>query len=330
MIKHLTLVGAGGIVGILLFTFVFYNEPELWISYNYFIFGAAIVGVILAYLLQFSSRLLDRAIAWQQQPGFSLLVTILVGSVLTDAVTAGYVSLYATLLDETVGEGVYLKLVIVNVLVVLLYSTIRLLIKSNHHLQQSQIDHVKLETRQIDLQLIALKAQLSPHFLFNSLNTISSLIHQNLEASENYIRNLAAVYQYTLPSYEKTLVSFGEEWSFVKANLDLIQVRFGKSLTVTVEEDTNIRAVNMPPLTLQLLLENALKHNQIDQHHPLQVRISRKGSWWSVSNNLTKAPSKVHSFQVGLGNIKERYQLLSQKAIQVTTGQEFSVKLPVL
>lgn len=314
----------------MLFTFLFYSEPDLWNAYSHEIIGAGIVGILAAYLLSFVSNALARAIPMQQQTGLGLLASLLLNSILVYSLSAAYVYLYGFSLAGTVAIDVYIKLAIVDFIVTLIYSVVSLLIRSHYQLQQSTLDSVKLETRQIDLQLTALKAQLTPHFLFNSLNTISSLLHKDVSASEQYIRNLASVYQYTLPSYDKRLVAFEEEWAFVKANLDLMLVRFGGSLSVQLEEETDIRSICMPPLTLQLLIENALKHNLIDTDHPLQITVSRQGNWWMVANNKTKAPQQVQSFKVGLDNIRERYQLLGRRAIQVMDDEQFTVKLPVL
>ena len=330
LFKHLTYFVTGSVLGVLLFTFLFYNEPDLWMAYNHVILGAGLLGVVASYLLAFTSRIISKWTSWDRQPGLGLFLSLLINSIILFLLSAVYVYGFGLSLSESVQKDVYIKLAIVDFIIILIYSVISLLIRSNQLLQQSQLDSVKLETRQIDLQLTALKAQLTPHFLFNSLNTISSLLHKDVDATEQYIRNLASVYQYTLPSYEKRLVTFEEEWSFVKANVELIQVRFGGHLAIDLDQSSGLLEVKMPPLTLQLLLENALKHNQIDEKNQLDVKISRSGKWWSVSNNLTRKPNQVESFQVGLGNIKERYQLLGNKQIQVTENERFTVKLPVL
>ncbi len=328
--KHLTYFVSGGVIGIMLFTFLFYNEPELWNDYSHVILGAGFVGICIAYLLGFASNLISKVISLQRQSGIGLLLTIVVNGVLVYGISALYVYLYGVTLTGFISWDIYFKLAVAVFVLVLVYSVISLLIRSVYQLQQSTLDSVKLETKQIDLQLTALKAQLTPHFLFNSLNTISSLLHRDLAVAEKYIRNLASVYQYTLPSYEKKLVTFDEEWSFVKANLELLLVRFGGHLTIDVEEETAIRDIMMPPLTLQLLIENALKHNLINEQNPLSIKITREGKWWMVTNNITKKPNQVESFRVGLDNIRERYQLLGNRSIQVIESEEFYVKLPVL
>lgn len=330
LIKHLTYILFGGVIGILLFTFLFYNEPDLWLAYGHVILGAGLVGIVQAYLLVIVSDFLGRLIGWERQPGFGLLLTLLINLSLVYAISAAYVYVYGFSLTGFISQDVYIKLAILVFILVLIYAVIHQLIRSHQHLQQSALDHVKLETRQIDLQLTALKAQLTPHFLFNSFNTISSLLHKDLDTSEQYIRNLAAVYQYTLPSYARKLVSFSEEWSFVKANLDLMLVRFGGHLDVQLEDEMGIIDIKMPPLTLQLLIENALKHNVINSTNSLTIRIARSGQKWSVSNNVTSKPNQVQSFKVGLGNIRERYQLLCQKSIEVRNNHDFTVILPVL
>ena len=128
-----------------------------------------------------------------------------------------------------------------------------------------QIEAVKYERKQIDLQLRALKSQLSSHFLFNNLNTISSLAHNDAQQAETYIRGLANIYNYTLNSYHEKLVPFEDELQVVMAYLHMIQTRFGNSFHYTVDIPEHVKASRIPPLTLQMLIENAVKHNRWKQ-----------------------------------------------------------------
>ena len=329
--KHIALVLSGGIIGVLIFTFIFYNEPDLWFTYQQVILTSALVGVLIVYLLSLTSPVLNHLTHWQKQPGVNIITSILIHTTLVFALMSGYLYLYHDqYLELPVTEGVYTKLFIIAFVGMLIYSVVYLVINSFQYLQKNLLDHVQFESRQVDLQLTALKSQLTPHFLFNSLNTISSLIHQGPEVTEKYTRNLAKIYQYTLPAYDKKLVTFSEEWEFVQANLELLSQRFGDALIVKLDSPDLLMPIKMPPLTLQLLIENALKHNQIGKSDRLEVHVTRKGNWWFVSNNITTQPIQVVSFKVGLKNIQERYGLLGNHRVEVDSDARFSVKLPVL
>ena len=179
-------------------------------------------------------------------------------------------------------------------------------------------------------QFETLKKQLDPHFLFNSLNAISSLVETNPLMAEEFIRKLAKLYQYTLESYEKPWVSLEEELSFVQAYQYLLHTRFKDALSVRIDVPEEMLQKSVPPLTLQMLVENAVKHNQMSAEQPLQVDISMLDQWISVSNNITEAPVNASSFQIGLSNIRERYRILADKEVEVVSGDSFTVKLPIL
>ncbi|WP_421874290.1 sensor histidine kinase [Marinoscillum sp.] len=331
MKKHLAIFIIGGVIGVLLFTFLFYNEPDLWYTYRHVIFLSAAVGVLVAYLVIWLSKWLAQVTHWHKRPGLNLLCSIVGNTAVVFGTSALYLfTFHEGYLELSVSDGVYTKLAILSFVAVLLFAVVYLVITSYQYLQQSMLDAVQLESRQVDLQLAALKSQLTPHFLFNSLNTISSLLHKGPQVTETYIRNLAKVYQYTLPTYDKKLVPFLEEWAFVQANVELVKERFGGSISVKLDNVSELTEVQMPPLTLQLLIENALKHNQIGKKQPLEIVVSRNGGWWQVTNNITAPPKQVTSFKVGLRNIKERYQLLGGKPVEVKSAEEFTVKLPVL
>ena len=172
---------------------------------------------------------------------------------------------------------------------------------------------------------------MSPHFLFNSLNTISSLIYKDDEVAEQFIRNLAEAYKYTLKSYDKRLVSLKDELHFVKAYQDLLVTRFQDALQVTIDVESHLLETAIPPLTIQLLVENATKHNIINADMPLHLEVANENKYLVISNNKTKCPENVRSFKIGLKNIDRRYELLTGQNIQVINAtSDFCVKLPII
>jgi LytS/YehU family sensor histidine kinase len=223
-----------------------------------------------------------------------------------------------------------MKLGIVLLILVLIIEIIYFALYSYYSYTSFQIETVRQERKQIELQFKALKSQLSPHFLFNSLNTISSLVFKDKTKAEGFIRKLAEMYQYTLQSYQTQLISLREELDFVNSYQYLLQTRFGTKFQCTIEIDEELLASHIPPLTLQMLLENAVKHNVLSEEDPLKVQVTSDKKYIIVKNNITKKPQKVSSFQIGLKNINARYLLLREEGIAVSNGESFEVKIPLI
>ncbi|MEO1515829.1 MAG: histidine kinase [Bacteroidota bacterium] len=332
MKKHLLIAFSGALIGTLIFYYTIYNEysTRLW---DHLLAG--LFGVLLAYQTHWTSRWLDRLLNWQQWPGLRLLVGIVVKSMLCFGTIYLLFSLYQMLLvqeplTEKQLQSVWTKVLILVFFVMLFYSIIYFALYSYLEYARGQIERIRFEHRQTDLQLKALKAQLSPHFLFNSFNTISALMYSEPQKAEQFVRRLAASYHYTLGSYEQPLVSLEEELSFVRSYCFLLQTRFGEKWQLDVQLPESSAPSQIPPLTIQLLVENAIKHNRLDGQTPLWIKVRQKGKWIEVVNNLTGAPPKVQSLGIGLNNIRARYKLLAGKEIKVSQSQNFVVKLPLI
>lgn len=179
-------------------------------------------------------------------------------------------------------------------------------------------------------QFDALKNQLDPHFLFNSLNVLSSLIEENTESAQKFTTLLSKVYRYVLEQKSKELVSVEEELNFARTYMTLVRMRFENSIVFEVEPNINFEA-RVVPLSLQLLLENAIKHNQVTQDAPLKVKIFQQGNYLIISNNYNPKTVIKHSVGVGLVNIKQRYGLLTERKVVVEKSDAFfRVKIPLL
>jgi LytS/YehU family sensor histidine kinase len=193
-----------------------------------------------------------------------------------------------------------------------------------------QIESVKQERKQIDLQLKALKSQLSPHFLFNSLNTISSLVFVDKKKAKLFIRRLSKLYDYTLQSYHSKLITLKEELDFVESYQYLLAIRFEDKFKTNIRIDEGLWSTKIPPLSLQMLVENAVKHNTMSIEKPLIIDVFIEGEYICVTNTITESPKEKTSFHVGLKNINKRYLLLVNKGISVSNGNNFSVKIPII
>jgi len=199
-------------------------------------------------------------------------------------------------------------------------------------LKKSIAEKEQLEKANVQSQLEILKNQIKPHFLFNSLNTLATLIPEDSEQSVKYVESLAKVYRYILEIKDKKLISLHEELDCIQAYLFMLQIRFGDNLKVHINENGLDHHHHIVPLSLQLLIENAMKHNIISNKKPLFIDIERgKNSNLIISNNLQKKEQMMPSTGIGLDNINKRYQMISHKEIDViVTDSKFSVSIPLI
>ncbi|SFA80691.1 sensor histidine kinase [Algoriphagus aquimarinus] len=196
--------------------------------------------------------------------------------------------------------------------------------------RKSALEAEILRSEKLASQYQSLKDQLNPHFLFNSLNVLSSLVYESADKSAAFIQKLSRIYRYVLEAQKEELIELEKEVGFAENFLELQKIRFEESLKFSIE----IRDTGgfLPPLSLQLLLENAIKHNIVSEEDPLFINIYRKENNLWISNTFQPKTSKTEpSTGVGLNNIKMRYQLLSDRSIEIIkTDNEFLVKLPIL
>lgn len=334
--KHIFISLSGAIFGFFITYFIVMGDAVETVSLGTLesVLGI-VVGISSAYLIFITAVQLDRFLPWHKSEGNRLLVGVFVHFI----VALGWSVLLLYLISsffsesmnfETIQELYLIKLSILLFILILIIEIIYFALYSYYSYTTFQIETVRQERKQIELQLKALKSQLSPHFLFNSLNTISSLVFKDKEKAEGFIRKLAEMYQYTLQSYQQKLITLKEELDFVDSYQYLLKTRFGDKFQCEVEVDSELYDTKIPPLTLQMLIENAVKHNVLEEENPLKIQVSIDSKYIVVRNNITRKPKKVSSFQIGLKNINARYLLLHEEGIIVTNGENFQVKVPVI
>jgi two-component system, LytTR family, sensor kinase len=188
-----------------------------------------------------------------------------------------------------------------------------------------------LKRANIEAQNLALKQQIDPHFLFNSLNTLTALIEEEPQYATQFVKELSNVYRYVLQSKDHITVSVAEEISFAKAYSYLLELRFGQNFHVdfSISEYAQTRA--LPPLVVQLCLENAIKHNIVSREKPLFLSITDTDGMLVITNTLQRKKYALASTNIGLNTIRYRYSLLTETAIKIQeTDTEFSIELPLL
>ena len=197
--------------------------------------------------------------------------------------------------------------------------------------QENKVKEQKIIAGTASAQFESLKNQIDPHFLFNSLNVLSSLIEENPESAQKFTTSLSKIYRYVLEQKDKELVSVAEELQFAKTYMNLLKMRFENSITFEIPEGFDNEEAKVVPLSLQLLLENCIKHNVVSEAKPLHVKISIENNQLVVTNNLQKKEVLSDRKGVGLQNIVNRYAILTKRTVLVEENeQEFKIFLPIL
>lgn len=197
--------------------------------------------------------------------------------------------------------------------------------------QTIMLENEELKREALQSQFESLKNQLSPHFLFNSLTALKMLIDEAPDTAQNYVNSLSKALRYTLQSNEKQLVTLKEEMDFMEAYLFLIRMRFDTNLSVNTTINEVYLSHRLPPLTIQTLVENAIKHNEISKLRPLRIDISTTGNEsLIVLNNIQKKLSEEEGTGIGLTNLSKQFQLLLGKEISISIeNNQFKVELPL-
>ena len=197
--------------------------------------------------------------------------------------------------------------------------------------QKSKIKEQKVIAGTASAKFDALKNQLDPHFLFNSLNVLTSLIEENPDNAQRFTTALSKVYRYVLEQKNKDLVTVDEELDFARTYMSLLKMRFEDSIIFDIPERASNPESKVVPLSLQLLLENAVKHNMVTSSKPLHIRVFESGEELIVDNNLQPKKIVKKSSGVGLDNIRQRYNLLTNRKVIINQQAErFAVALPML
>ncbi|MEM6764406.1 MAG: histidine kinase [Bacteroidota bacterium] len=295
---------------------------------------SSLIAVVMWEGNGFVATTLDKVVTWIENP----LRRLLLGVICMMTYTLGAAWLIGYLFyviymgkdmayyNAAVPEFLYKVLSITFVLTLIVHSATFL-----RYWRDAALKAEKLKRSQLISQYSSLKHQLNPHFLFNSLNSLTALVYKDPDQAAEFIQHLSHTYRFVLENSEKELISLAAELKFTRGYLHLLEIRHGNNLKVEINLPEN-ESMMVAPLTLQLLLENAIKHNIVSQNKPLRVDIFLDDQQHIVvKNNLQKKQIQEHSTGMGLKNIKERYQHLANKLVEVLENTDsFTVKVPVL
>ncbi len=272
---------------------------------------------------------IDTKVSWIERP----VTRFLIGIVSTTLYTIGIIYVILLIFDwvfnlhllgKDLGDTFQIAIIITFIISFFMHSRTFLL-----NWKQAIINSEILKKESIAAKYESLKNQVNPHFLFNSFNALSNLVYEDQDKAVLFIKQLSEVYRYVLDTRDKEVVTLEEEKKFLDSYLYLQQIRFGDKLKLQIELD-DVRSM-VAPLVLQMLVENAIKHNIISEENPLTVRVYGKDGFIVIENNLQKKTiMQEDSPGIGLENIQKRYEFLSDKKVEVIQNGMFTVKLPII
>lgn len=200
-----------------------------------------------------------------------------------------------------------------------------------NELKNSVEEKEALKRESLKAQLYALKTQVNPHFLFNNLNTLTALIPDNPKQAIDFVQQLSKVYRHILEVQDEKSIPLKDELDVLKAYGFLLKTRFGNNLNIDIDVPEEKLQQKIVPLSLQLLMENAIKHNIVSSANPLQINIFAENGHLVVSNNLQVKNQLIESTGIGLDNIRNRYKLLGDEEVIVAeSGESFTVSIPLI
>ncbi len=303
------------------------STPQSYVPVVFFTF---LIWVLLWRGNAFLAGYLSKRIPWIHFPVKRFWVGMAVTIIYTVVAIISLIEFFQYFTEMTFGSGYYYT-VYGSVLITILIS---LFLHGQQFLsswRKASFEKEKFEKESMVARYESLKNQVSPHFLFNSLNALTNLVYEDQGKAVKFIKQLSEVYRYVLDTRDKEVVSVSEELKFLESYLFLQSIRYGNKLAVEVSLPNHAH-MQVAPLALQMLMENAIKHNVVSEADPLRIKLYSENGFLVVENNLQKKPVYGEpSSGVGLENIRKRYEFLSSQKVEVIAdAQSFRVKLPVL
>lgn len=221
--------------------------------------------------------------------------------------------------------------IIIGILVSFMVLSIEISSQFFSNWKKSLVQVEKYKAASIQAQFQNLKDQVNPHFLFNNLSVLSSLVYKDQDKAVDFINQLSKVYRYVLENQENELVNLEKELLFIESYIYLLKIRFDVNLDISLDISESSKNKLIPPMTLQLLVENCIKHNEVSEENPLVIRITSDAGCISVYNKLQERKNPEDSSQKGLSNIRQRIAYFTRKEVLILKDEtHFEVKIPLL
>ncbi len=311
---------------------LFYRNYTLSQPFNKYLFTIVVTFLVFESIYQVN-RLLDKKVSWEVNPYkrffIQWLSNFIIGLFFTVGIRWVFVMIFISFTYVNLQDEIILAIFVLLVTTAITIVDLSLFLMEKWRFSLAELERFKKEN--VEFQFESLRTQVNPHFLFNSLNTLSALIFQDQEKAASFVRELSDVYRYILENKDRELVTLKKELEILQSYVYLILLRFEQNLSVTIDIKNGLAEMLIPPLTLQMLVENATKHNIISQKKPLKVQIYSKDNYIVVSNNLQIKETKIYSSKLGLENIKSRYKYLTDKQVEIIENREnLLVKIPLI
>jgi two-component system LytT family sensor kinase len=310
------------------------NEVALNIRYRYFemflqplnYLYAALLGILIQETVYFSGKILDKRQSWEKGPVKRILVQMLSSWVIFIRLSINYLVFHGRLVIFS--DEMMLLALAVTILFILNLAELGYYLNESYRRSMAEVERFRKENAEYQFEM--LKLQLNPHFLFNSLNTLSSLVHSDAVKAAEFIRRLSDVYRYVLENRSKELVSLREEMEFIHSFAFLQSLRFQGMIDFRFDIGEELLDRKIAPMTLQLLVENAVKHNVVSSKQPLGIVISAENNNLIVKNNL-QFKEELSGTGVGLKNISSRYAFLTDRKVEIIKEDNlFKVIIPLI
>jgi sensor histidine kinase YesM len=306
--------------------------PEFGWQLQLTIFIISVISITIIWtMLEFIDSLLNRHLPYKQGVIRRIILQVCIGLVCMYI----YISLLIFFLID------FFPLSIDKILRTLAYVIVTLLILAVNggsvgayffqEWKKAIIKNERLQKERALVQFENLKNQLNPHFLFNSLTSLNSLIFENQQLASDFLQQLSKVFRYVLQNKDKELVSLETELTFIENYVSLLQTRFHESLRILINIPPHDRSLKIVPVTLQILIENAMKHNIVNEQNPLTIHMFTADSYLHIKNNLQRKSIIETSNKMGLENMKTLYSFLSKNQVEIVENDLFfEVKIPLL
>lgn len=307
------------------------NQKLSWTFINFLSFCG--ITAVLWYVNRQVQYVIRKALFTIRSTGLRIVTRFGINVLVTYILTALMFRIWNLLIHKSAYNDTSIAaLQVISIFLSILTGCIYEIVYLNKEKESDIIKIERTEKSKIQAQLDGLKNQVDPHFIFNSLNTLSYLISQNPDTARLFNDTLAKVYRYILVKKEKDLVMLKEEIEFASNYFYLLKIRYQTGLKMTIEFDDIITENYMlPPLSVQVLIENAIKHNHFTEKIPLDIKVCVIPEKVTVTNNRNIKQFEIQSSQIGLKNLAERYMLITGSHINIQDGKEhFTVVLPLL
>ncbi len=332
-------VNQGVLISIAIFIALLVNLPRIISLYQLFdmvnesfvptsvrdVFVRALFLFMFSWLiLQFNTNWKNRYFDYPMflRSGITTVVNILISVISVSLL----INVYPLVVGEIVSKPEKMMFYFAYLIVFLILYFVARVLRYQIINQQQIVENEHLKQENLENELVALKNQVNPHFLFNSLNSLNSLIRDNKKATK-FVNKLSFMYRYILQSSDRNLVSLEEELKFLESYIFLIKTRYRNRFEIEVNIDKPFFEKKVPPLSLQLLVENAVKHNEISETNPLLVKVYSENDFICVENKIRLRATFVDSTGNGLSNLNKRYFLLKEHQILISDANNiFKVK----